>query len=157
MADVSRNEAIHLARLTKKNLEYIRRAFKRGEDVHVVTQLATSLLSLVILPREQYLEKNIWGCKLDDLAKEHWPQWTITLDQAKPKTSTLGHLTRHVRNASAHGRITFSSDSRYLSDVVITVEDAPQGKPVNWRAKINGKDLYSFCLRFVEYIEERLG
>ena len=59
MDDVSRNEAIEIARRIQRNLEYIKAEFDRlGEDskVHVVTQLVNSLLGMVVLPREQYLE-----------------------------------------------------------------------------------------------------
>lgn len=59
MNDVSRNEAIEIARRTRKNLEFIKAEFDclgRDSGVHVVTQLVNSLLGMVVLPREQYLE-----------------------------------------------------------------------------------------------------
>ena len=151
---VSRNEAIEIVHRTQKNLKYIREAFEQGEDVHVVTQLVTSLLGLIVLPREQYFEKDIWKVKLDTLIHQGWPEWNITLGNA----DNLGDLIRHIRNATAHGRITFSSDSRHLSEVMLVVEDANRrSKGPYWRAEISGEDLYLFCIRFAECIEEALS
>ena len=70
----------------------------------------------------------------------------------------LGQLAWHIRNAAAHGRITFSSDSRYLHQVTITVEDSgDQGGSINWHAEIRGDKLYDFCMRFAEHVEETIG
>ena len=156
---VSRNDAIEIGRRTLKNLKYIKASFEREEkDVHVVTHLVISLLGLVVLPREQYLEKSIWDAKLAELTNQGWPEWSIILDEDKRKTETLGELVRHIRNATAHGLITFSSDSRYLSEVVIKVADREsRNKAPYWRAEIGGKELYKFCLKFSEYIEGTIG
>ena len=57
--DVSRNEATEITRRTQRNLEFIKSEFDRmGEysQVHLVTQLVNSLLGIVALPREQYLD-----------------------------------------------------------------------------------------------------
>ena len=157
MLEVSRNDAIEIARRTERNLRYIKSEFDcRGEDspVHVVTQLMNSLLGLVILPRERYLEVANETAKLRELATQGWPEWKIT----KGKADTLGQLTWHVRNAAAHGRIAFSSDSRYLHEVMITVEDSRgKGKSIYWRAEIKGDDLYEFCLRFAKHVRETIG
>jgi len=45
---VSRNHALTFAQRTRENLLHIERAAKAGDDVHVVTQLAISLLGLVV-------------------------------------------------------------------------------------------------------------
>ena len=154
MNSVSRNDAIEIVRRTRKNLLYIRRAFECQEDVHVVTQLVTSLLGLVVLPKEQYWEENIWNIRLDKLTDQGWPKWDIQ----KGCADNLGQLIKHLRNASSHGRITFSSDSPLLSEVVLKVEDAKgKDKPPYWRALIGGEDLYSFCLRFADHLEETIG
>ena len=157
MAEVSRNAAIEIARRTERNLLFIKAEFDRmGESspVHVVTQLVNSLLGMVILPREQYLELRNEATKLGDLVSEGWPEW----DVAKGKADTLGQLARHIRNAAAHGHITFSSDSRYLHEVLITVEDSPDsGKSINWRAEITGDKLYDFCIKFAAHVRETIG
>ena len=154
MNSVSRNDAIQIVRLTRKNLEYIRSARERGEDVHEVTQLVTSLLGLVVLPKQQYWEEQSWKSKLDELTGQGWPKWDIQ----KGSADNLGELIKHVRNAASHGRITFSSDSRELSKVELVLEDAKgENSPPYWRAEIRGDHLYSFCLRFAEHLEATIG
>ncbi len=157
MVYVSRNEAIEIARRTRKNLEYIKAEFDRlGKDskVHLVTQLVNSLLGMVVLPREQYLEVRNEATDWNSLVGQGWPEWDITKGQAE----TLGQLVRHVRNAAAHGRIAYSSDSRYLHQVTILVEDSDdQGKSINWRAEIRGDKLYDFCIKFAEHVDETIG
>ena len=77
------------------------------------------------------------------------------MERYQGKTDTLGQLARHIRNAAAHGRITFSSDSRYLHEVVIAVEDSGDGgESINWRADINGDKLYEFCVKFAMHVRE---
>jgi hypothetical protein len=42
--------------------------------------------------------------------------------------------------------------------VVVIVEDLPDGaEAIRWEAQIGGDDLYSFCLRLADYVEDRLG
>ena len=156
MLEVSRNDAIEIARRTERNLEFVKAEFERaGEDpqVHVVTQLVNSLLGLVILPREQYLEVQNESTQLRRLVSQGWPKWNITKGQAE----TLGQLAKHLRNAAAHGRITFSSDSRYLHEVMIRVADSADfGKSIYWRAEIAGDDLYDFCIKFARHVRETI-
>lgn len=158
----SRNEAIGFAQRTRKNLEYVRQSFERGENVHVVTHLVNSLLGIVVVPKERYDSASFWSISLTELGQRGWPTWNITMDTPlgnKPKTENLGNLITHLRNAAAHGRFTFGGDSnsRYLSDVELIVEDAPAlGQPSNWMAEIGGPDLYQFCLRLADYIEESI-
>jgi hypothetical protein len=49
-----RSDALGLAERTRKNLLFIEGAFERGEDVHVITQVANSLLMLVVFPWERH-------------------------------------------------------------------------------------------------------
>ena len=154
----SRNNPLGIGQRTRKNLEYIKDARKRQEDVHLVTQLVNSLLGLVVLPWERNSVKSIEKVKLEELRKKGWPEWCITLDEDKEKTETLGQLVQHIRNATAHGHITFSSDSLCLSEVVIEVANKRRGaQEPHWRAKIQGDHLYSFCLLFSKYIEDTIG
>ena len=117
---VTRGEAIGFAQRTRKNLEYVRHAFDREEDVHVVTHVVNSLLGIVVVPKERYFEESFWSINLEELTKRAWPKWDVTIDEPTKKgsrTETLGDLIRHLRNAAAHGRFRFSGepDSRYLS------------------------------------------
>ncbi len=70
MSDVrynTRNKAIEFARRTKVNLEFIEQAKRAGESVHEVTQLALSLLGLIVFPKEKLLLDEIEKMSLDDL------------------------------------------------------------------------------------------
>ena len=160
---VSRSEAIGFAQRTRKNLKHVREAFESGEDLHVVTQLVNSLLGIVVVPKEQYFEESFLSVRLDKLYKCCWPKWDITLDEPRGKdlkTETLKELIRHLRNAAAHGRFTYTGDpdSRKMEEVTIRVEDKyPRTKNFNWRCEIRADELYRFCIRFTEYIEGSIG
>jgi HEPN pEK499 p136 len=97
----TRNEALEFARRTRRNLEFIEKAKKTGEPVHVVTQLTISLLGLVVFPKEKLLLDQAKAKTLAEMRVEGWPDWTITIDDdPKNPTKTLHDLLRHVRNAS---------------------------------------------------------
>lgn len=154
----TRNKAIEFAKRTKVNLEFIEKAKKRGEKVHEVTQLASSLLGLIVFPKEKLFLDHIDETLLEDLAKRGWPPWSITLDDGKKSTETLGTLIWHLRNAISHGYLTFRSDDEHLENVAITVEDRPNKEtPVNWRAEISGTDLREFCMRFADLIDQTIN
>ena len=160
---VTRNQAVGFAQRTRKNLEYVSRARDCNEDVHVVTHLVNSLLGIIVVPEQRYSKKPFWSITLVELHNElGWPEWKITLDepnQERPKTETLGTLMWHLRNATAHGHFRFfgEPDSRHLSEVGLIVEDKPLGaREFNWRAEITGPELYEFCLRLADHIEESI-
>jgi signal transduction histidine kinase len=122
---VSRNQALVFALYTRQNLEFIERASKSDENnVHVVTQIANSLLGLVVFLWEREFIRYTKELQLDDLVKDGWPRFEIS----KGECETLHQLVRHLRNAVAHGRIRFSSDSRDPNSVMIDIED---GKRTN--------------------------
>lgn len=60
---------------------------------------------------------------MQQLYADGWPVWNTTLG----KTNTLYQLIRHVRNALGHRRVTFSSDSRVLSEVHLHFADRSPG------------------------------
>ena len=151
----TRNSTLGFALRTRKNLDFVKDAFEQGEDVHVVTQLMTSLLGLIVVSWEHKatrakLRKSLKGVKLEDLADKGWPMWDVTGNPPE----TLYDLIHKLRNAVAHHDLKFTGerDSRLLSEVAITV----RGRS-NWQAEINGQDLYQFCLRFARHIEDLLG
>src|SRR5262249_28399444 len=119
LAVASRNDALGFANRTLKNMRHVETASENGEDVHVVTQLANSLLGLVVFPWERNFVAHIQRLKLVDLAARGWPKWNVTLGSCR----TLGELTRHLRNAVAHGRISYSSEGRSDLTVILTVTD----------------------------------
>lgn len=154
MNQVTRNDALQFAARTKTNLEHIEDAYGRGIEVHVVTQVILSTLGLVVFLRERNFVELIEDLQLSALEGEGWPHWKISLGES----TSLGQVTNHLRNAIAHGRIQFSSDSRVLEEVEITIEDAPKkSSSANWRASIQANDLRLFCLKLVERIEQELG
>jgi len=150
---VSRDEAGEFAERTLKNYRFMKaaRAFQ-GADVHLITHLANSLLGLVVFPWEDDFVAPLAARPLSGLmtvggawpAGQQWPRWTIHLGAAS--TSTLGDLLYHIRNAVAHRRLRFSSDSPVLRDVNLTIEDfKPKATQAYWRASINCEDLETFC------------
>jgi hypothetical protein len=149
-----RSDALGLAERTRKNLVFIEGAFERGEDVHVITQVANSLLMLVVFPWERHFVDLVAAVPLSTLADDGWPAWNIT----RGSVETLGDLVRRIRNAAAHGHMQFSSDSRRLGRVTISFSDyRPHATEPSWRAEILASDLRDFCYRFIDLIDLRLG
>ena len=163
--EVVRNVPITFARFTQENLEYIRSTFDRcgpSAPVHVVTQVVNSLLGMLVLLQTHYKiphkPEQDQTPLLQDLVDQGWPEWVICDESPMGPTATLGALVRHIRNAAAHGLITYSSNSRYREQVTITVEDRPSAsKPVNWRASIRGDQLDEFCTRFTKWVGWTFG
>lgn len=155
----TRNEALEFARRTRRNLEFVEKAKGQGAEVHVVTQLTVSLLGLVVFPKEKILLNEAKNKMIPDMRIENWPAWTILLDDPKKPTRSLADILKHVRNAVAHGRLTFTSDSEHLEEVAIIVEDKYRREDTEayWRAQIDGNDLRSFCLHFIDFVENTVG
>ena len=142
---------------TRKNLQLVRDAFDSGQDFHVVTQLVNSLLGIVVVPWVQHAKHPCFGRTLEQLHEDGWPKWDFTGKQGD-ESETLGHFLRHLRNAAAHGHYDFlgEPDARYLKDVRIMVSDGPKDS-APWRCEIQGDQLYEFCIRLANFIEEHVG
>jgi hypothetical protein len=157
----SRNEALEFARRARQNLRFIEEAAAHypDADVYVVTQLTLSLLGAIVFPKEKLLLDQIERTPLTSLTTKGWPEWKITRDDLAKPTSTLGDLLRHVRNAVAHGRITFTSDSPRMEEVGILIEDKKDRKDSEpyWCAEIQAPHLRTFCERLLAYIEDTIG
>jgi hypothetical protein len=152
-----RNTTEGFAKRVRKNLDFIIKKRSEREDVHEVTQLAISLLGLIVFPWEASALQHLENSPISELESEGWPRWNILLDE-KGDTTTLGKLTWHLRNAASHRRLKFSSDDPNMHMVEIEFEDAPNTKsPVNWRATINAADLKVFCDRFTKRLEDLVG
>jgi ADP-ribosylglycohydrolase len=156
---VGRNDAYVFAQRTLANLDHVLGTARENPELHPVTQLANSLLGLVVFPYQREVVKVLAERELSSL--DGWPKWDVQLDDSEPskRTTTLGRLLWHLRNAAAHGRLTFSSDSTELGSVRLVIEDKPNGSnvPVNWRAEISAADLESFCRRLAKLIETELA
>ncbi len=154
---LSRNTTEGFAQRVRKNLEFIIKKRKKGEDVHDVTQLVTSLLGIIVFLWEDGALKYLESLRLSELEAKGWPRWDIQLDE-RGDTETLGKLIWHLRNAASHRRLRFSSDHREMQQVDIEFEDAPNANaPPNWRAKINATDLKAFCDCFTKRLEDLVG
>lgn len=153
---LSRNTTEGFARRVRKNLDFIIEKRRESEDVHEVTQLAISLLGLIVFPWEAHALQHLENLSLVELESEGWPRWEILLDE-KGDTKTLGKLTWHLRNAASHRRLKFSSDDRDMHLVEVEFEDSANAKSPNWRAKINAANLKMFCDCFTKRLEELVG
>jgi hypothetical protein len=154
---LQRNTTEGFARRVRKNLDFIIKKRCEKEDVHEVTQLAISLLGLIVFPWEAKALRHLESIPLTELEAEGWPRWKILLDE-KCDTKSLGDLTRHLRNAACHRRLNFSSDHPEMHLVEIEFEDAARKKSSPyWRAKICAADLREFCDRFTKRLEDLVG
>jgi hypothetical protein len=148
---LSRNQPLGFAERTRKNLVALEAAAIEGKDVHLVTQVATSLLGLVAYLQEKKVSAAVERHTLEELATLGWPKWNISLGTC----TTLGELAKHLRNSIAHGRLSFSSESRVLAEVAVEFEDCKWDatKPY-WRASLRGDQLRDFCMRFITLVNE---
>jgi hypothetical protein len=131
-------------------MQHIRAARLGGAGVHEVTQSTNSLLGLVVIPFQRgIVPPNVGDLTLEHLSLNGWPTWDFEL----ASTRTLGSLIYHLRNAVAHGRMTFSSDSAEPSEVEIVVEDwKKNATEPYWRARISGAELQRFCDEFIKLL-----
>jgi HEPN pEK499 p136 len=112
------------------------------------------LLGLVVFPQGKHFDASLKEIRLDRLAADGWPRWDIVIGECE----TLGSLAHKLRNAIAHGRLRFSSDSRHIGEVTVQVEDwYPHARGPHWRARIRAVDLRAFSLRYVALIEDTVG
>jgi HEPN pEK499 p136 len=104
--------------------------------------------------REQKFLSEIENLSLSALCKRGWPAWQSTIDNPR----TLKQLVRHMRNAIAHGRIRFSSDSKILAEVQFEFADRdPNTGQLTWQATIGGDALRTFVLRLAKELDQRIG
>jgi hypothetical protein len=151
-----RGETEGFAIRTRQNLDFVIAAHgSEHADVHVVTQVVLSLLGIVVFPFERHLKFLGRDWKLADLAADGWPQWSHSEDSRQPET--LWDLIAHLRHAVAHSNIAFSSDSRFLDQVVITFTNKPPNRDWIWSGSIRGDDLLEFSQRFLRHVEGVVG
>ncbi len=141
----------------RKNLMFLNLERNKGADVHIVTELITSLLGLIVFPHAE-IERSGYTSfdryQLNDLAREGWPEWTFDISSSE----NLADLISHLRNAISHRRLSFSSDCRKLEAVEVTFRDRnPRKKreePDDWGATINAAELQKFVLLFADLLKE---
>jgi hypothetical protein len=109
------------------------------------------MLGLLVFPHQKGFDSSIDTLPLSQLYSEGWPKITVSLGHCK----TLGKLLWHMRNAAAHRRIVFSSDSSdSLQEVIIELSDKPLSRPINWRAQVTAQDLRGFAFKLIDLLEE---
>ncbi len=149
----SRNETLGFAERTKKNFLFIEAAYHHGADVHLVTQLITSLLGIVIFPWERVFQHRAKSTLLDELVANGWPAWAMS----GKACGTLEDLIEVLRHSLAHGNVRFSSESRRLADVQVELWNRPKNPILYWHGSISGNDLRTFCLNFLELVDQTVG
>jgi HEPN pEK499 p136 len=143
-----------LAQRTLTNLDFIKKA-SSTEDIHPVTQVVNSLLSLLVFPVEKEREffETFEGVQFEDPSDlegiqaeliEHLsvPSLQITLFA---RCLNLSDFFKKIRNAVSHKHLEFAgdSDSRVLKAVTVTLKDRlpkPQA-PFDWEISMTAEDL----------------
>jgi hypothetical protein len=155
---IERNTVWGFNERVRKNLKVVNSARDNGSnEAHVVTQLITSLLGLIVFPYAKIKERgdtSLKNCKLQSLSADGWPTWTFKIGSS----DDLDDLVRHLRNATSHWGLYFFSDSRKLEEVEIQFSDRPnrpKNAPFNWRATINAAELQNFVLRFADLLKTK--
>lgn len=151
----SRNKTEGFAARTRKNLDFTIAAHEQQLDVHVVTQVVLSLLGIVVFPFERIIKGSSHQWPLVDLQANGWPAWSYLGDSEPPLD--LSKLMENLRHhATAHGNVSFSSDSRALSEVTITFMNRrpPRLGGGEWRASIRGNDLLQFCRLSLDLLDD---
>jgi hypothetical protein len=131
---------------TQKNLDFITTCAAKGDDVHPVTQAVLALLGIVVFPWETSAFDMVKKRKLPVLSADGWPKWTMS---GSRRVLELGELIHVLRNAIAHGRIEFDSDSRDPASVTVSFANLPDGHDEpDWVGRISGDQLIEFCRCF---------
>jgi len=112
-----------------------------------------SLLGLIVFPWATGFQESVESLPLECVKGE--AHWKIELGERE----TLKKFGKHLRNAVAHRRVEFSSDSGDFDDVRITFRDKANGKDavINWCATISAADLRTFCLGLIDLLENSNG
>jgi hypothetical protein len=138
----------------RKNLAFLNSSRKRNADVHVVTEIVTSLLGLIVFPYAEIEERGYTSFKkykLEALCDQGWPKWSFDISSS----DNLHDLIWHLRNAISHHRVIFSSNSRAPEAVEVSFRDRPPKCSCdNWGASINAAELEKFALLFADMLKE---
>jgi len=139
---------LDFAERTRSNLEFIEAAEAEGDNVYEVTQLANSLLGLLVFPREHYLQ-SIPDTPLAVLVDKGWPKIKTTYGVLPQET--LQQLVRMLRNSIAHCNVEFSCDRNRQVDGIKVWNNKNNQK--SWEAQLSIADLRCLAFKFIELIE----
>jgi hypothetical protein len=102
---VSRGTVEGFIQRTRTNLELVEKMYARHPECHVITQLVNSLLGILVYPWEHQGLNHLKNVKMSTSGLQGWPDEILELG----KSDSIGEFIHHMRNAVAHGHITFSS------------------------------------------------
>ena len=142
----NRNDPTGLVERSMKNLIALEHIARIGADVHLITQLITTLQALIVFPKERAEFGNKYKVPLSQL--HEWPAFD---HQHQGKVATLADLLIALRNSISHAGIRFSSESRNYVEVNLTFFNRYKGNLV-WEGSINALELRTFCFRLRDFI-----
>lgn len=164
-------KTLTIARRSRKNLQYIYKKKRQGEDVEEFTQLLNSMLGMVICLREDYFKGDTitW----EEVEALNLPTWDSSLKKITGSDSTVSSpklkkvhsfskLMTNIRHAFAHNCFSLMSSKKGGLIIGVEVWNIPSGaenRPENrtWQAKIREKELMKLADIYVDYIEEQIG
>ena len=146
--DYHKEFIVDFARRTRLNLEFVEAAEKDGQNVFEVTQLANSLLGLLVFPQERYME-SIPDLPLSELVLQGWPNIHTTFGTLPQET--LRQLMRMLRNSISHCNVEFVAGPEQQING-IKVWNSHKGHKT-WQAELSISDLRAIAFKFIELIE----
>jgi len=148
-----KNVVKDFAERTKRNLEYIRRAYRDESQAQVyeVTQLINSMLGLLVFPEQCYFNDipEIPFCKLE---ADGWPK--IKVSPGFPQVKTLKCLMKYLRNAVAHFNMEFLTDLNCQISGVRVWNKNPKTRKTIWMSELSLDDLEKITERFIEMLTQ---
>lgn len=140
---------LDIMRRTMRNLSFIEtHASETGP--FEVTQLINSFMGAMAHPWEQ-LKTELVSISIDDATRQGWPQ--VSKEMAcHQEPQFLGDLIRLIRNAIAHGNITYLPDGKgHIAALRIKNKNRQR---TTWTAIITPADMRRFLECFVQLVEE---
>lgn len=155
-----RDTMVGFSARVRKNLDFMLDArASEGADVHIVTQLTTSLLGLVVYTFQFYKDGKLVDFEaysMERLAAEGWPEWTF--HKGEVETTNLHYFLCRLRNGTSHYLVSFSNDSRRLEEVYVTFGDRPKEKAdIDWEVEIRADLLLDFTRKLADLLKEDLA
>ena len=143
---------VDFARRTRENLLFIEHAEEQGASVFEVTQLANSMLGLLIFPQQRYMN-HIPETPLSDLVEQGWPE--IKPTEGKLEKDNLKQLVRTLRNSLAHCNVEFIANHEgHISGLRLWNTPPRQPKVLTWKAELSLADLRTIAMKFIGLIED---
>lgn len=150
--DYHKDFIIDFARRTRANLAFIDSAEERGAKVYEVTQLANSLLGMLVFPREHYM-RSVPETPLSELVQQGWPE--IKTTHGSLPEENLKQLMRMLRNSIAHCNVEFLANAEHR---IIGIKLwNKRGRETTWQAELSIHDLRTLAFKFIEMLEVDKG